>query len=101
MKDSPAKKLPRTNWTIRSTRGLSAGWRTRAGSTTNPRAWAYSANARFSRGSSGCARSTIAAMLSGMTTLKTPPKNAHAASNPAITAARSWRKVSHTNMCRE
>ena len=69
-KDSPAKKLPRTNWTIRSTRGLSAGRRTRAGSTTNPRSWAYSANARFSRGSSGWARSTIAAMLSGMTTLK-------------------------------
>jgi len=34
----------------------------RAGSTANPRSWAYSANARFSRGSVGCARSTIGAM---------------------------------------
>ena len=83
MNVSPAKKLPRTNCTIRSTRGLSVGWRTRAGSTTNPRSWAYSANARLSRGSSGLALSTIAAMLSGMMTLKIPPKNAHAASQPA------------------
>jgi len=35
------------------------------------------------------------------TTPKTPPKNAHAASNPAITADRSWRNVRYTNMCRE
>ncbi len=38
---------------------------------------------------------------SGMSTLNTPPKNAHAASQPAITASRVWAKVSHTNMCRE
>ncbi len=94
--DSPAKKLPRTNWTFRSTLGLSAGRRTRAGSITKPLACAYSAKARLRRGSVGCARSTIGAMLSGMTALNTPPKNAHAASHPAMTAGRSWRKVSQT-----
>src|SRR5262245_50725601 len=39
----------------------------------NPRSWAYSVNARFSLGSVGWARSTIAAMLSGMTAWNTPP----------------------------
>ena len=92
-KSSPAKKLPRTNATIRSTRGLSCGDRTLAGSIRNPRSWAYSANAALIRGSVGCARSTIADMLSGMMILKMPPKNAHAASHPAITAGRSWRKL--------
>jgi hypothetical protein len=35
----------------------------------------------------------IVFMLSGMITLKTPAKNAHAASNPAITSSRVWRWV--------
>jgi hypothetical protein len=35
-----AKKLSRTNCTPRSTRGLSLGERTLAGSVPNPRAWA-------------------------------------------------------------
>ncbi|MBA3279904.1 MAG: hypothetical protein H0U22_14575 [Geodermatophilaceae bacterium] len=37
-KSSPAKKFPRTYCTIRSTRGLSFGERTRAGSVPKPRA---------------------------------------------------------------
>ena len=45
--------------TVRSTRGLSWGGRTRAGSIANPRAWAYSTNAWFNLGSSGFAPSTI------------------------------------------
>ena len=61
--------------------------RTRAGSTTKPRAWAYSRNT-LSCCSIASARSTIAFILSGMTTANTPPKNAHAASNPAIASAR-------------
>jgi hypothetical protein len=72
-KRSPAKKDWRTNPTIRSTRGLSCGERTRAGSTTNPRDWAYSTNAWFSRGSVASALSTIAFMLSGITVANTPP----------------------------
>jgi hypothetical protein len=67
--------------------------RTLAGSIRKPRSSAYSANARPIRGSSASARSTTGAMLSGIKILKTPPKNAHAASQPAIGAARSWRKL--------
>jgi len=88
MKTSPAKKLFRTNGTTRSTLGLSCGERTRAGSTTNPRAWAYSTKAWFNRGSNESAPSTMVFMLSGITVAKTPPKNPHAASNPAITSSR-------------
>ncbi len=40
-------------------------------------------------------------MLSGMTTLNTPPKNAHAASHPAITVAVVCVKLSHTKVCLE
>ena len=36
-----------------------------------------------------------------MRTLNTPPKNPHAASHPAITAASVCENVNHTNMCRE
>jgi len=43
----------------------------------------------------------IGLMLSGISTRKMPPKKAQAASQPAITASSVWRKVSHTNMCRE
>ena len=38
-KFSPAKKLPRTYCTTRSTFGLSCGERTLAGSVTNPACW--------------------------------------------------------------
>jgi len=34
-------------------------------------------------------------------TWNTPPKNAQAASQQAMNAARVWVKLSHTNMCRE
>jgi hypothetical protein len=44
---------------------------------------------------------TIGFMLSGMMTLKTPPKNAHAASQPAITASSVSEYVSHMNWWRE
>lgn len=98
---SPAKKLLRTNGTVRSTLGLSVGRRTRAGSTTNPRAWAYSVNASFNLGSVLCARVTTVAMLSGTTTANTPPKNPQAASKPSITEARVWVNVNHTKQCRE
>ena len=39
-------------------------------------------------------------MLSGITTANTPPKNSHAASNPAITLSVVWVKVSHTKQWR-
>ena len=87
----PANMERLTNGTLRSTRGLSLGWRTRAGSTTNPRVCAYSTKAWFNRGSSASASSTIASVLSGISTRNTPPKNAHAASQPAITASVVWR----------
>jgi hypothetical protein len=47
------------------------------------------------------AAATIAEALSGTRTANTPPKNAQAASDPAMTAARVWVNDSHTNMCRE
>jgi hypothetical protein len=83
------------------TNALSQGRRTRAGSIRNPRAWAYSTNAWLKRGSVASASSTTVAMLSGMTTANTPPKNAHAASKPAITASVVCRNVSHTKQCLE
>ena len=85
---------------MRSTRGLSRGCRTRAGSTTKPRAWAYSRKPSVKRGATGSATATMALQLSGMTTRKTPPKKAQASSNPSITASRVWRKVSQTNVWR-
>ena len=100
MNVSPAKNESRTNGTVRSTRGLSCGRRTRAGSTWKPRAWAYSTNAWFNRGASGSASSTTADRLSGITVANTPPKNPHAASNPSITASVVWRSVNHTKQCR-
>ena len=72
-----------------------------SGSITKPRAWAYSTKAWLNRGSNESASSTIVAMLSGITTLNTPPKKTHAASKPAITASVVWRKVNHTKQCRE
>ena len=65
-------------------------------STRKPRSWAYSTKASLSRGSVGLALSTMAAMLSGITTAKIPPKNAQAASKPSMTSAIVWEKVSHT-----
>ena len=44
--------------------------------------------------------STIAAMLSGIRVAKIPPKNAHAASQPSITAWVVSAKVIHTKQCR-
>ena len=84
----------------RSTRGLSFGRRTRAGSMTKPRLWAYSTKAWLSRGSVESALSTMADMLSGMRVANTPPKKAHAASQPAITASVVWEKLTHTKQCR-
>ena len=98
---SPAKNEPRTYWTWRSTLGLSFGERTRAGSITKPLDWAYSKKASLNRGSTSSALVTMAAMLSGTTTAKTPPKNAHAASKPSMTASVVWRWLSHTKQCRE
>ena len=49
----------------------------------------------------GSALSTTVAMLSGITTLNTPPKKAQAASKPAMTASVLWRKLSQTKQCRE
>ena len=80
---------------------LSVGFRTRAGSTRKPRAWAYSIKAWLNRGFMGSAHSTTVPMLSGTTTLKTPWKKAHAASKPLITVSVVWRKLSHTKQCRE
>ena len=55
MKLSPAKNEARTKGTTRSTLGLSVGFRTRAGSTRKPRAWAYSIKAWLNRGFVGSA----------------------------------------------
>jgi len=52
MNVSPVQNEDRTNCTMRSTRGLSVGVATRAGSITNPRDCAYSTNASFNLGSS-------------------------------------------------
>jgi hypothetical protein len=46
----------------------------RVGFAANPRAWAYSRNASLSFGSIASALSTMAFMLSGITTANTPPK---------------------------
>ena len=80
---------------------LSFGERTLAASVANPQCWAYSSLPAVNRGLTASAAATIAEALSGTRTLNTPPKNTHAASQPAITAARVWVKESHTNMCRE
>ncbi|MFT3852035.1 MAG: hypothetical protein QM733_04755 [Ilumatobacteraceae bacterium] len=101
MNASPAQNDERTNWTIRSTRGLSVGVRTRAGSITNPHDWAYSTNASSNLDSNGSAFETTGVRLSGTNTLNTPPKNRHAASHPAITVSVVCVKLSHTNMCRD
>ncbi len=98
---SPAKNEPRTYWTWRSTLGLSLGERTRAGSITKPLDWAYSKKASLKRGSTSSASVTMALRLSGMTTPNTPPKKAHAASKPSITATVVWRWLSHTKQWRE
>jgi hypothetical protein len=64
-------------------------------STRKPRSCAYSTKAVLSRGSVGFALSTMAAMLSGMTTAKIPPKKAQAASKQQRMSASVWEKVSH------
>ena len=98
---SPAKKLTWTNFTPFSTRPLSCGDRTLAGSTTRPRACAYSSHSRFHRGSSRSAFSTTGLRLSGTSTANMPPKNAHAASQPAITAAVVCENVRYTKQYRD
>ncbi len=98
---SPAKKLTWTNFTPFSTRPLSWGDRTLAGSTTRPRACAYSSHSRFHRGSSRSALSTTGLRLSATSTLNMPPKNAHAASQPAITAAVVCENVKNTKQYRD
>ncbi len=79
-----------------ATRGLSCGEATLAGSTARPRACAYSSHSRFHRGSSRSALVTTGVRLSLTSTGNTPPKNAHAASQPAITAAVVWENVRNT-----
>jgi len=59
---------------------------------TKPRSWAYSTKARLRRGSRESAASTMAAMLSGMTTAKIPEKNLQAASQAAMAVSVVWRK---------
>lgn len=76
-------------------------WATLARSALNLLAWAYSSRPTMKRGLTESAWATMALMLSGMRTLKATPKNAQAASQPSITAAKVWQNVSHTNMCRE
>ncbi len=105
----PVKRWPRgttsfhpSNQEVQSVaQALSCGRRTRAGSTTKPRAWAYSTKAWLSRGSRAPAPSTMALRLSGITVANTPVKNRHAASKPSITASVVWAKVSHTKQWRE
>jgi hypothetical protein len=46
-------------------------------------------------------RVTTGFRLSGTNTLNTPPKNTHAASQAAITAANVWVWVNQTNRCRD
>lgn len=75
---------------------LIARFSTRAGSTTKPRDWAYSRNVALSSRSSGSAFWTIAFVLSGSSTAKTPPKNVHAASHASIASAVVSRSHGHT-----
>ena len=58
-----------------------------------PRSWAYSTKAWLKLGSRLSASTTMLDMLSGMTTLKTPPKKAQAASKPETTTSVVWRKL--------
>jgi len=92
---APAKQSSRTGCTARSTRALSRGLRTRAVSMWSPRDWAYSRNAAVIRGASGSAVCTMLLVLSTTSTLKTPPKNSHAASHAAIAV----RVVSSKHTC--
>lgn len=55
----------------------------------------------LNRGLTASAALTTALRLSGPSTLYTPPKYAHAASQPAIAAVSVWEYVNHTNMCRD
>ncbi len=65
---------------------------------TKPRAWAYSTKASVNRGAVASALATTGDKLSGIITWNTPPKNVHAASQPAITSSNVSRWHSHTNM---
>src|SRR6266568_3694012 len=66
-----------------------------------PRAWAYSRKASTITGAMGSACATIALVLSGMRTLKTPPKKSHAASHAWMAdSVVSW-NIGRTKRCRE
>ncbi len=98
--DSPANQPPRTCCTCRSTRALSRGRATRAGSTKMPRAWTYSPKTSLSRGQVGSAPTIIVVGLSGTSVLGIAPKKRQAASSPSMMAAVVCEKVGHTNMYR-
>ena len=100
-KSSPAKKLRCTNFTPASTRPLSCGEATLAGSQARPRACAYSSHSRFQPGSSRSALVTTGLRLSGTRTLNMPPKKLHADSQPAITATVVCGNVRYTKQYRE
>jgi hypothetical protein len=61
----------------------------------------YSSHSRFHRGSNRSAASTTGLRLSGTRTPNMPPKNAQAASQPAITAAVVCEKVKNTKQYRD
>uniref|UniRef100_UPI001C59041F hypothetical protein n=1 Tax=Candidatus Mycobacterium methanotrophicum TaxID=2943498 RepID=UPI001C59041F len=82
---------------MRFTRGLPHGRAALAGPVKNPRACEYSVHPTLNCGSAESALGTIGVMLSGINTLKTPPKNAQAASHPAMIASSVWLNASHTN----
>ena len=60
-----------------------------------PRACAYSNQPTVNRGFTTSAWATIGFMLSGTRTLNTPPKNRHAASQPATIASNVVANVNH------
>ena len=66
-------------------------WRTRVGSMWKPRACAYSRNAGVEQRLQRIRRCTIAFVLSGIRTRKTPPKNSQAASQASIASRSSPR----------
>jgi len=79
---------------------LSCGLRTRAGSISKLRAWAYSTNAVLNLGAIGSDSITIALSESGMITANTPPKKLQACSKPSMTSGSVCRKLSQQNWCR-
>ena len=100
---SPRRRT-RNARTARSARHVACpvGRRTRAGSIRKPRAWAYSTNAWFNRGSSGSASSTIADRLSGIIVAKHAAEERPRRLAPVDHVLRwSAGSVNHTKQCRE